>query len=270
MAYIRGQFEENSPQGLRLMTFLQQHEPILDIVSMTSHLREPVCQLWKDRERDIQKISSQTELLNYINIFFGHRKADKKVVSQDRWRQLLHSLAEIAYRSLRDKTEFKLSKKDAKVATELGIFVSEMDGSSRIYHTIARDHLVATFLAKEDPLSTFRMFSVLQTLLVSIRHDILKYENVIRFLAGTSRTSRLDLMEEIKGNESLDKEDKTRILLDCVGEMSDNSTTVFTFMERYFIESAGDLSLHKPSVHTVAGLNKLPRNVKDQVWIILE
>ena len=250
----------------RLVSYLWKHRMISEIVSIPLYCGL-VCRLWHDNEAILGDLSTQTDLLNFVNIYLWRKakEGNSHDISSGHLDKVLQNLGKCAHEARRDKRDLELTTNDAREGCELSILIPKGDTKFKFYHDLAEAHLNGMFLSEDDPHLRRLNQTKLDYELIRIRSSVFENAAVIRYIAGSNSDAGLKLMRVIHRNSELDDGDKLRILLDCIAEVPRLDKETSSLIENHVDNTGGVLALRSPTVHTVVALKRLKNIVTNKV-----
>ncbi|XP_041467458.1 uncharacterized protein LOC121417788 [Lytechinus variegatus] len=261
-------------------------QPLIDELVKTPLFCLMICHLWSEDQLG-SDVSTQTDLFDNVNKFlmyhantrsgltFTHKNLNEMV--EEIGRVALYGLLDDSKKLIFTPRDFRRVPRILDKACELGIVSkttvpitslpqSDETTSTQIefYHKLAQEHSAGKFIATE----TWRLLlclrvSKLDRILWKINSNIGDYEQLIRFAAGTNRHLGIRIMEALLSNEHLEENERYRILLDCSSESKDSRGNMSSMVQRCV--TAQSIILKSPTMYTVVGLEKLPKQLQREV-----
>ena len=269
-------------KGNALKIYLNQH-PVMHELVKTPLFCLMVCHLWA--EDLLSDIETQSALLDSVNLFLWHHAQARREITEESFHETITALGKIALKGLlKDSNKLVFTQEDFEnnpqaldVGCELGIISRSSSQTKQVprrqmspqttiefYHQLAQEHTVGKYLA--ESCSKFLMqfkVSRLDFVLRQIQKQLSDYEHVLRFAAGASTVVLGRVMETILSSSTLEESEKYRILLDCSSEARDSGGRVSSFINRCIRNET--VVLKSPTVYTLAGLSKLPEQLREKV-----
>ncbi|XP_041466538.1 uncharacterized protein LOC121417044 [Lytechinus variegatus] len=286
--YIDRFFSSQIQEPMRAdgLKFYLDTNPLIEELVKTPLFCLMVCHLWSVDRLD-SKTSTQTELLDKVNVFLSHHANERTdgLFTPETLHAIIHKLGKVALTGLlADSKKLVFTPRDFQKipsvldkACELGIVSKTTVSNARLprtnktnsttiefYHKLAQEHAAGKFLAdKSSHLQLNWKISKLDRVLRKIKRNIGEYENLIRFAAGTKNSLCIRIMETLLTNKYLSESERYRILLDCSSESGVSDGNVSSLV-RSCVTSQSIL-LKSPTVYTAVGLQNLPSELKQKV-----
>ena len=301
-SYIQKFFSQDRVNGEKLLKHLEQHDIIQELVG-TPLFCLMVCHLWQ--EDLIKDITTQTELLDTVNVFLYHHamaRRDLKISSKE-FRGLLQSLGKVALSGLLAENaklvftpdDFVNIPHELEQGCRLGIVFETkqpkrhvaLEGPTKdvtieFYHRMAQEHCAAKYLSKQTRYS--KATEMLTTLASSqpLRnlHRSACQRTVTKALADieTRFPAYLDLLRFTAGSS---EPACLRVMEMILQNPNLETAEKYRLLLDCSSESAhlkGEISLmvqgcvrgnrvtiSSPTAYTSVGLKKLPLGVKEMV-----
>ena len=282
--YIHKFFRNDVATGIDLQNYLEQNDIISELVS-TPLFCLMVCYLW--REGLLEGIDTQTKLFENINTFLWHHSRSRSEKYTEKWlNSIVMKLGKIAYKGLMcDSNKLVFTEEDFRMdlnalhdGCELGIISrsdsldysylsnvrSDAKTSVEFYHKLAQEHVAGLYLAHDDN-SVWSKFKTpkLESLFSKKCTQIGNYEHLLRFASGINNEICVKVMNGILLNDNLEETERYRMVLDCSSESSALGGDVKSMVRRFI--GKGTVVLKSPTIYTVAGIKKLPVQIKKEV-----
>ncbi|XP_041467390.1 protein NLRC5-like [Lytechinus variegatus] len=272
-------------KGGKLKEYLND-QPLIDELVKTPLFCLMICHLWSEDQLG-SYVSTQTDLFDSVNKFLMHHANARSglTFTQEKLKGIVNKIGKVALYGLLDDAkkliftpqDFRRVPRILDKACDLGIISkttvpitnlpqSDQTTSTQIefYHKLAQEHSAGKFIASVTWRILFWLrVSKLDRILWKINSNIEDYEQLIRFTAGIDRHLGIRIMEALLRNEHLEENERYRILLDCSSESKDSGGDMSSLVQRCV--TAQSIILRSPTMFTVVGLEKLPKQLQLQV-----